>query len=111
MVLDRTKFDVMVSVKYLMESNHDNNTINVMEQKCLFDCSSNIDKTAFIGPNRLPNALGAKLMTDMLIDALVSNIHYCHQDNFRDSAEHLRYIISKLEEGFVEIRTFKRGDY
>lgn len=48
-----------------------------------------------------PNSLGVQAITSTLVQGLVANIHGAHQHGTRDSAEHLRYIISELERGFA----------
>jgi hypothetical protein len=51
----------------------------------------------------MPNKEGCKAITETLIQGIIANIHFAHQKNYRDSAEHLRDIIKKLEEGFIDI--------
>lgn len=50
--------------------------------------------------NGLVNKDGMKVQTQGLIQGLVANIHWAHQNGYWDSAEHLRYIIEYLEKGF-----------
>lgn len=60
----------------------------------------NLDDSAYFEDDKL-NLEGHKAVTNVLVTSLVSNIHAAHQFGFRDSAEHLRYIITELERGFV----------
>lgn len=64
--------------------------------------SKELDEKCYLDKNGLPTADGSHALTQTLVQGLVGNIHLAHQKGFRDSAEHLRYIISELEKGFVE---------
>lgn len=64
------------------------------------DVSPNMDKKQYL-KNDLPTKEGVKPLTQCFIQGLVANIHKAHQEGWWDSAEHLRYIISELERGFV----------
>lgn len=61
------------------------------------------DESKYINDNGTPTVKGTKTITNILIQGLVANIHGAHQTKQWDSAEHLRYIISELERGFVQI--------
>lgn len=65
--------------------------------------SSNLDQSHYITKEGVPNAEGAKALTQVLVQGLVANIHSCHEEGYIDSAEHLRAIISELERGFIEV--------
>jgi len=39
------------------------------------------------------------------------NIHMAHEKGFRDSAEHLRWIISELERGFVTVANVEQSNF
>lgn len=55
--------------------------------------------------NGLVNKEGMKIQTQGLIQGLIANIHFAHQNNMWDSAEHLRYVIQYLEKGFIQSNT------
>lgn len=63
--------------------------------------SKNLDKKMYINDNGLPTKDGLDVISNAFIQGLVCCIHTQHQNGQRDSAEHLRYIISELERGFV----------
>ena len=67
------------------------------------EVSKNMDAKSYLDSDGLPTKDGAKVLTTVLIQGLIGNIHNCHEKGFRDSAEHLRYIISELERGFVAV--------
>lgn len=51
----------------------------------------------------LPTKSGSHALTQTFVQGLIGNIHYAHQKGYRDSADHLRYIIGELERGFAEV--------
>jgi len=67
------------------------------------DPSKNLDVNKYLDKEGLPTKDGAHVITGVLTQALIANIHMCHQEKFRDSAEHLRYIIAELERGFPTV--------
>lgn len=62
--------------------------------------SSNLERSAYIKDGKLTKD-GCQFATQAFVQGLLGNLHYAHQAGFRDSAEHLRYIIAELERGFV----------
>lgn len=52
---------------------------------------------------------GSQVMTNVLVQGLISNIHLAHQKGWKDSAENLRFIISELERGFVQVAEIRSG--
>lgn len=67
------------------------------------DVSKNMDRSKYFDKDGLPNAEGSKALTQVFMAGLIANIHNAHNNKFRDSAEHLRYIISELERGFIQV--------
>jgi hypothetical protein len=65
--------------------------------------SKNLDKKKYIDKEDLPTEEGSVILSNVLIQGLVGNIHFSHEKNYRDSAEHLRWIISELERGFSSV--------
>lgn len=71
-----------------------------------------LDRKQYLDKEDLPTEAGSKVLSNVLVQGLVGNIHMAHEKGFRDSAEHLRWIISELERGFIEVveveqKTFK----
>jgi hypothetical protein len=62
--------------------------------------SNNLNPRPYLSKG-LPTAEGSKIITNAFTQGLIANIHACHEHGFRDSAEHLRYIIDNLQRGFV----------
>lgn len=58
-------------------------------------------KEAFFSKDEIPNENGTQLITQMLSEALMANIHTAHQRGVYDSAEHFREVIALLENLFV----------
>jgi hypothetical protein len=67
----------------------------------VLDMSDNLDREKYYCEPGVFNKDGATVFTDVAIDGLVANIHLAHQKNWRDSAEHLKYIINRLTAGFA----------
>jgi hypothetical protein len=61
-----------------------------------------LDIRQYVDEDGLPNDAGCEMATSVLTQSLISNIHVAHQQGFRNDAEHLRFIISELERGFIE---------
>jgi hypothetical protein len=59
----------------------------------------------------LPTKDGSKVLSNVLIQGLIGNIHMAHEKGFRDSAEHLRWIISELERGFVQVTQLTQSNF
>lgn len=72
------------------------------------ELSKNLDRKLYL-KNDLPTKEGVKPLTQALVQGLIANIHHAHEKKFWDSAEHLRYIISELERGFVEVAEVKES--
>jgi hypothetical protein len=70
-----------------------------------------LDKKMYLDAKELPNKDGSKVLSNVLIQGLVANVHASHQKGFRDSAEHLRWIISELEQGFIRITNVTEGEF
>jgi hypothetical protein len=73
--------------------------------------SKNLEESMYFDEELMPNGAGSKALTQCFIQGLVGNIHYSHEKGFRDSAEHLRYIISELERGFIQIADIKKSNF
>ena len=75
------------------------------------DVSDNQNKSAYLDKEGLPTKIGTKALTQTFVQGLVGNIHQAHENQFWDSAEHLRYIISELERAFVQVPHLKKSDF
>lgn len=62
-----------------------------------------LEKSAYVKKSGELTKEGCEALTSVFTMGLASNIHLSHNLGYKDSAEHLRYIISKLEEAFVAI--------
>lgn len=71
----------------------------------------NLDKSVYLSPDGMPTETGSIVLSHVLVHGLVGNIHLAHQSGFRDSAEHLRWIISELEKGFVSVANVSKGEF
>lgn len=71
----------------------------------------NLEKKIYIDEENFPTQQGSVAMSIALVQGLVGNIHFAHQKGFRDSAEHLRWIIAELERGFVSVVDVKESTF
>lgn len=72
---------------------------------------ANLDRSKYIDEEDLPNKEGSLIVTNILVHGLIGNIHMAHEKGFRDSAEHLRWIIAELERGFASVAEVKKGTF
>lgn len=62
-------------------------------------------------PDGSPTPAGINISTQVLIAGLANNIQFAHDNRMRDSADHLRYIISELERHFVMVGSSSVADW
>lgn len=70
-----------------------------------------LDRTQYLGKDDLPTKEGCKILSNVLVHGLIGNIHSAHQQGFRDSAEHLRWIIDELTKGFVAVAKIDKSTF
>lgn len=70
-----------------------------------------LDKKQYLDKEDLPTSAGANVLSSVLVQGLVGNIHMAHEKGFRDSAEHLRWIISELERGFTSVAIIEPSNF
>ena len=75
------------------------------------DVSDNLVRSQYLDKEDLPTEAGSKVLSNVLVQGLVGNIHLAHEKGFRDSAEHLRWIISELERGFIEVGNVEQSNF
>ncbi len=73
--------------------------------------SENLDRSFYFEEDGMPKAAAIKPMTQCFVQGLVGNIHTAHQLGHWDSAEHLRYIISELERGFIQPANVEKSEF
>lgn len=72
--------------------------------------SKNLDQDKYLNDG-LPTKEGSEVITTVLVSSLVGNIHNAHENGFKDSAEHLRFIIAELERGFATVAIVTEGEF
>ena len=70
-----------------------------------------LNKTIYLDKDDCPTKVGAEMLSNVLIQGLIGNIHMSHEKHFRYSAEHLRWIISELERGFVTVAEVHKSNF
>lgn len=93
-----------------LETDRDSKKVSLQKTKIALDIPEELDRSAYFDKDDMPTQVGSHTMTTIFIQGLIGNIHASHQKGFRDSAEHLRYIISELERGFVQVGELKEGE-
>jgi hypothetical protein len=73
--------------------------------------SDNLVRHQYLDKEDLPTEAGSKVLSNVLVQGLVGNIHLAHEKGFRDSAEHLRWIISELERGFITVANVEQSNF
>lgn len=66
---------------------------------------------AYKDRNGVPNKMGTKAVTQVLVHGLIANIHFAHQREYKDSAQHLREIIAELEKGFIALTDVSQAEF
>lgn len=85
-----------------MEHKQGDKTSSHVQTKINLDVSRNLDRSQYLEDD-LPTAAGSKVLTNVFVQGLIANIHNAHERGFWNDAEHIKYIISELQRGFVEI--------
>lgn len=75
------------------------------------EVSDNLVRNQYMDKEDLPTEAGSKVLSNVLVQGLVGNIHLSHERGFRDSAEHLRWIISELERGFITVANVEQSNF
>ena len=81
------------------------------ETRFFLDCSPNLDRSHYIDKNNVPTKEGSKALSNVFIQGLIGNIHLANEKGYLNDAEHLRYIISELEKGFVSVVKIDQTKY
>ena len=76
----------------------------------LLQVGQGLEKSAYMNSDNLPTRIGSRAATTALVHGLIANIHHAHEARYRDSAEHLRFIIAELTRGFAEVVTISEGE-
>lgn len=103
------EFTFKAEVHLTLENNPGETMSKHVSTDFTLDIIGPLDKAMYISKEGMPTEAGSKAITLALVQGLVGNIHMAHEKGFRDSAEHLRYIISELERGFINVANIKRG--
>lgn len=94
-----------------LEHNEGDKTSKHLSTDFNLNVSKNIEKCGFVGEDDLPTKEGTKALTQCFIQGLVGNIHRAHQKGYWNDADHIRYVISELEKGFVSHATIYNSTF
>lgn len=101
------KFKVYVEVKFEDETIDrkygvmQRTKLKLNECRLALTASENIEHSQYLDEQGYYNKQGTEVITNVLIEGLLTNLHASHDRGYWDSAEHLRHIIAELEKGFV----------
>lgn len=87
--------------KLKLEHHKEMKTSRHVETKYFLNISDNLSRSHYLDKDDLLTAAGTEALTQVFIAGLVGNIHHAHKAGFRNDVEHVRYIISKISEGFA----------
>ena len=104
------EFHFEVLVKLELEHKKGSSVSNHAGTKTILTPSENMDTAQYLKDDELTTD-GTHVVTQVLIQGLVANIHAAHQTGFVNDAKHLRYIIKELERGFATSATVEKGEY
>jgi len=100
-----------VHSKLVIEHNPGDKGSKHKETKFYLEVCPEMDKSKYVDHDFCPTEAGCLAITDVLVQSLIGNIHYAHESNFINDAEHLRSIIKKLEDGFVSITNVDKSTF
>ena len=98
------KYSFAVAVHIEAEANFKEGKSKLLKSDVQLFADPGIEKD-WRGKDGVVNKEGMKVQTQGLVQGLIANIHWAHQNGYWDSAAHLRYIIENLENGFQQSNT------
>lgn len=69
-----------------------------------------MDQKAYL-KDGVPTAAGTKVLTNVLVQGLIGNMHQGLENGFMSIPDHLKYIISELERGAFEVTKAEKGHF
>lgn len=75
------------------------------------DVSSNLERSQYLDEDDLPTKEGSRTLTLTLVQGLIGNIHFSESKGYKNSATHLREIITELEKGFASVASVKQSNF
>ncbi len=105
------KFSFEVFSKLELEYTKETENVRHVGTKFFLECSKNLDRSKYLDKRDLPTKEGCIAITNVLIQGLVGNLHFSNQKGYRESAEHLRYIIGELEKLSFEVTKVEESTF
>lgn len=93
------------SVQVTVTLGAENGKTKIYQIDTFFDIDPAMDAKMYASKDGVPTALGYDLISQILLEGLVGNIHAAHNSGDMDSAAHLRTVISRMERAFVRVVT------
>lgn len=105
------EFTFEAVVRLTLENKEGSNKSKHVATDFFLEVDEPLDRKEYLDKDNLPTKAGSHALSNVLIQGLVGNIHFAHDSGFKDSAEHLRWIISELERGFVSVVTVTQSKF
>lgn len=105
------QFEFKTTCSLTLEHKLGDSSSKHVSTKFNLEVSDNLEPAKYLDAEGLPTANGSQAITQCLVQGLIGNIHMANESGFRNDAEHLRYIISELERGFVSIAEVKPSTF
>lgn len=104
------RYSIKTEVEVVADYNNGDKSSTHVATNFTLIVSKNLKASQYINEDGMPTQDGSKAISETLIQGLIGNIHLGHEKGWRDSAEHLRDIIQKLEIGFAEVGVISKGE-
>lgn len=103
------RYSITGIVKVTADYSHGDTKSTHVATDFKLEVSKHLEQSKYNDRRGLPTKEGAHALTNAFVQGLVGCIHHAHEKGYKDSAEHLRYIISELERGFINVATTSEG--
>ena len=98
-------------VKVTAEHTKGSSTSKHVSTDFYLEVSDNLDDKKYMNKDDVLTAEGSKAVAQCFVQGLIANMHFAHNQGYRNDVEHLRYIISELERGFSSVADTMQGNY
>jgi hypothetical protein len=105
------EFSFEALVTLTLEHKPGNTTSKHVSTEYNLEVSENLERNKYLDDDGVPTEAGTKALSSVLVQGLVGNIHMAHDCGYRDSAEHLRWIIAELEKGFASVAQVTKSNF
>jgi hypothetical protein len=105
------QFDFTGVCRLTLEHTPGKSTSKHVATDFFLELGKGLHHSIYLDENGIPTKEGSHVLTNIFVQGLIGNIHAAHDKGYRDGAEHLRYIIEKLEEGFASVYDVEEREF